>query len=454
MKPKALLRLWDNLLRTVPLTDDDEESDRPVGVTLREPRLILVARVEDDRSAFPAKYRITPEIARKTCESYDPKIYRAAVICSANGEEPHKGASSYAAPAGYVSGLEFDGLAIWAWVDSIVDPVTGLSRMDWLATNGHTCVSVNISLTRCILLHLAQLPDGCLPGIFGMPNLLDFGFGLTMAEIEALRASRALPDVASWERVEVLRSEEPATELSRRYELPALINDPGDSPEQETTMPENPETKAGDTPEPVAAPVVGLGDILRVFASATPGERLQLRRALGEDESAEEIERKKREAQPRVDPAPTPDAGGMSGVEAKLNTLIELMGKMAKDNDAKPTPAPPAEDPKLATLETEMRSLAEANRSLAAAVEKMSQPAEEPALRSDLIELSNLANHLKKSGGDIARMLKAGQNNPSYVATQLEILRAEMTARTGLTVLDGGKTSRGMTKAVEGRANA
>jgi hypothetical protein len=444
MTPRKLISMWDSLLRTVSLTDDDP-ADQPVGVVLTAPRLILIARVEDERSPFPADYRITADIARKVCESYDPKIYRAAVICSANGETPHEGASASASPAGYVSALEFDGLNIWGYVDSIVDPVTNLSRMDWLVQNGHTCVSVNICLSRCILLHLAQLPDGNLPGIFGMPNLLDFGFGLSMTEIEALRASRTQPDVASWERVEIARATDPAAELSRRYSLPASINDPGDPPEQETTMPENPETKAGDTPEPVAAPV-GFGDILRVLASATPGERLQLRRALGEDEPEKPPEA------PRAEPE-MPAAVGTAGMEAKLDKMIDLLGKMAKDCEVEAVVPPPADDPKFAALETEVRAMAEANRSLTAAIEKLSKPADDPALRSDLIELGNLARHLNKSGGDIARMLKAGQDNPSYVATQLGILKAEMTSRTGLMVLEGGKTSRGMTKAQEGRVN-
>ena len=169
---------------------------------LDQPRWILAARREDDRSDFPASERITTQTLDQFVDTFHLGERRVAVICGRGSflYQPTTLPAHWAEmlpPAGVAVAAERDRINLWLQLRSIVDPILDLPRIDLNVSEGYDQQSIGFSKGsnetsgRARLWHLAQLSLGEPPGIPNMPSFSDMGFGLDADQLEQLRQRRA-----------------------------------------------------------------------------------------------------------------------------------------------------------------------------------------------------------------------------------------------------------------------
>lgn len=163
------------------------------GLRLTPPRRIVAARVEGERSMFPAAERITGRMLDDIVATFDPERRRVPITLGHVAGRKDGGVE--AAPLGLVVGVMRQGDDLLLDVRSIVDPSVGLSRVDIAVSEGFAQQSIGFLPAspevggRSQLLELALLGSTA-QGIPGLPRMDESGFGLSTRDLETLAAKR------------------------------------------------------------------------------------------------------------------------------------------------------------------------------------------------------------------------------------------------------------------------
>lgn len=164
---------------------------RDTGLKFGPPRWMVLARIEDDRSDFPADQRITHRTLDELVDTFDPEWRRVPIICAQGRDIPAHWADPLP-PVGEIVALDRDLINLWGHVRSVIDPILGIPRLDLCVAHGFNDRSIgfhtgtNETEGRAALFHLALL-GGEPPGIPNMPSLVAHGFGLDDEQLETLR---------------------------------------------------------------------------------------------------------------------------------------------------------------------------------------------------------------------------------------------------------------------------
>lgn len=187
--PQDLIEQFNELLAGAIRT-----AKRLHGPELDDPRPVVLARIEDERSDFPPEFRIDRNLFDELIATYDPDRRQAPVLggFSYEGSEPGGAKTArmvagsghwegqYLPPLGVIRGdtwhLDRDHLNLFGQVRQIIDNDTGLGRIDRMVTLGFQERSIafqpesNETGGRADLVHFALL-GGETPGIPNMPSL-------------------------------------------------------------------------------------------------------------------------------------------------------------------------------------------------------------------------------------------------------------------------------------------
>jgi hypothetical protein len=154
-----------------------------------------VAQVEDPDSPipFPEDERLTAEVLATIVRTFDPRVYRPAVIEGTKSGGPAHYTGEYNEPLGWVTALDFDGVHLWAQCVEIVEP-DGTGRIEDAVSTGHLGRSIGWWTDKAgveggkMLRHLALLasePEG--QTMLALPPLTHY-FKDAFGAVEGARA--------------------------------------------------------------------------------------------------------------------------------------------------------------------------------------------------------------------------------------------------------------------------
>lgn len=149
-------------------------------------------------STYPIDERFTPDFFRQVVANFNPSVRRVSVIGGEDGVSGHNSVFTL----GRVTDADFDGLTLWVRVEDIIDPETGVSRVDEAVTRGFTAPSVGIQpfaeeVGGPQLVHVALLAEAEQRGTVGFPYLDEQGAGLTREQASKLQGRAAWWDATA-----------------------------------------------------------------------------------------------------------------------------------------------------------------------------------------------------------------------------------------------------------------
>jgi hypothetical protein len=306
-------------LELLPILPDREPDASRAGWPA--PRWVCCSRVEDAGSGMPEREWLSPEELAQAALTFRSAVRRVSVVAGAMPEggpytDPHYGSTDLP-PMGRVLDVDFDGLHLWALVQSRVDDDAKLSRMDALVDEGYTGLSIGLHPESeevrgddgplAQLIHVAMVSESGFPRVAALPPLDEQGFGMAaLADLgwpgEAEGGDEQTPEMLAAARSDLLNRVKAREALMQRLKMRAGEGTPsGDPPPDDTKTPTEPDgkTRAGDDAlakalESVATAVAAnTAAVTELRAQLAPKEPDDTKDRAGDDKPKDDAEAEK-----------------------------------------------------------------------------------------------------------------------------------------------------------------